>query len=569
MHPPTRQGMTSSRARRMPHQDSRPLWPPRIKQPSIATASPVITSARRPADWRSTPWTSRRPAATRRGVGRGRAQAAHAARCRRRACRGRTQATLRRADRRWLETELDRAAAQPQPGPSAAPPPEPRRVRQRHPRPARARRRRRVAAAARRLGVRLRQHRRPARRLAGAARALPRRRPIASARSRSAIRRRRRRSETYRVTRSDQSQDQHIEGLPLGTVGGLVVRTRSRSTASTQFQLELFRTNLEAIRGLEHPHQLEITRGRRARVPRHRRRRRRGRARAGQRSPTRSDAIDARLQVRVPVKAGPRAVGATLRPQDRRGHEPAAAVPAQQRRHLRLHRPAARRDADDHRAVQRRRARATRRAAAASSSCRPADGVARRSGVRDARFSSTLARRAYRRPVTDARPRRALLRVLSRRAARRGASTPASSWRCGACWRARRSCSASRTIRRSVGAGRRSTASATSSWRRGCRSSSGAASRTTSCSTLAAAGPAATAGGARGAGAAHAGRPARRRAGRELRRAVAAPPQPAEHRAELRRVPRLRRRPAPGASGARPSCSSPASCARTATSSTC
>ena len=116
-------------------------------------------------------------------------------------------------------------------------------------------------------------------------------------------------SETYRV-RGDQSQDQHLDGLPLGTVGGLAVRHTFPLDAQYVFQLTLFRTNLEAIRGLEHPHQLEIavdgvrifttTVG--------------GDADAGGQGTIteRSDAIDRRLQVRVPVDAGPHAVTAAF-----------------------------------------------------------------------------------------------------------------------------------------------------------------------------------------------------------------------------------------------------------------
>jgi mono/diheme cytochrome c family protein len=118
-------------------------------------------------------------------------------------------------------------------------------------------------------------------------------------------------SDTFRV-RQDRSQDQHIEGLPLGTVGGLVVNHNFPLDAEYQFSLALYRTNLEAIRGLEHPHQVEITiDGARVfllsiggEVEK-----------GGPGGPTiteRSDAVDARLQVRLPVTAGPHAVGATF-----------------------------------------------------------------------------------------------------------------------------------------------------------------------------------------------------------------------------------------------------------------
>jgi hypothetical protein len=117
-------------------------------------------------------------------------------------------------------------------------------------------------------------------------------------------------SDTFTV-RQDRSQDQHIEGLPLGTVGGLVAHYNFPVNAEYKFSLTLYRNNLEAIRGLEHPHQIEITiDGVRAFIttiggevekegP-------------GGVITDRMDAIDARLQVRVPVTAGPHAVGASF-----------------------------------------------------------------------------------------------------------------------------------------------------------------------------------------------------------------------------------------------------------------
>ena len=119
----------------------------------------------------------------------------------------------------------------------------------------------------------------------------------------------------------------------------------------------------------------------------------------------------------------------------------------------------------------------------------------------------------------------------------------------------------------SVAAGQRLSRSATSSWRRGCRSSSGAASRTTSCSTLAARGQAEGAGGAASSrcGACSPIR-ARRRwstnfAGQWLHAA-----QRPRRRARSGSRSRTSTRTCARRSSARPSCSSRASCARIAAS---
>ena len=117
-------------------------------------------------------------------------------------------------------------------------------------------------------------------------------------------------SSTYRI-RQDRSQDQHIEGLPLGSVGGQVVTHNFPQDAEYHFSLALYRTNLEAIRGLEHPHQIEITvDGARVFLATVGGETEKGEP--GEVITDRSDAVDARLQVRVPVTAGPHAIGATF-----------------------------------------------------------------------------------------------------------------------------------------------------------------------------------------------------------------------------------------------------------------
>ena len=118
-------------------------------------------------------------------------------------------------------------------------------------------------------------------------------------------------SQTYSA-RQDLSQDIHIDGLPLGTVGGLRATHVFPADAEYDLQIRLYRTNLSAIRGLEDPQELEVTidgvrvhtakfGGREDLV-------------AVQTNPTdTSDAIEAtRLKARVVVKAGQHDVAAAF-----------------------------------------------------------------------------------------------------------------------------------------------------------------------------------------------------------------------------------------------------------------
>jgi mono/diheme cytochrome c family protein len=65
-------------------------------------------------------------------------------------------------------------------------------------------------------------------------------------------------SQTIRI-RQDASQDRHIEGLPLGTVGGALAKLNIPMDGEYTINVRYFRTNLGAMRGLEYPHQIEIT----------------------------------------------------------------------------------------------------------------------------------------------------------------------------------------------------------------------------------------------------------------------------------------------------------------------
>jgi len=63
---------------------------------------------------------------------------------------------------------------------------------------------------------------------------------------------------TYRV-RPDLSQDQHIEGLPLGTRGGILVHHFAPLDAEYIIKLRLWRNTFDLMRGMEDPHQIEIS----------------------------------------------------------------------------------------------------------------------------------------------------------------------------------------------------------------------------------------------------------------------------------------------------------------------
>ena len=113
--------------------------------------------------------------------------------------------------------------------------------------------------------------------------------------------------EIYRV-RQDESQDRHIPGLPLGTVGGLLIDTTLPLDGEYQFRVTLFRTNLGTMRGLEYEHQLEISvDGERVHLA----------AFGGDKEivassdnpTTTGDAVDGRFTARVRLTAGPHKIG--------------------------------------------------------------------------------------------------------------------------------------------------------------------------------------------------------------------------------------------------------------------
>src|SRR5262245_15559725 len=205
-------------------------------------------------------------------------------------------------------------------------------------------------------------------------------------------------SETYRL-RQDLSQDQHIESMPLGTIGGTRVRHNFPVDGEYVFQAKLYRTNLNIMRGLESAHAVEFTVD-------------------GQRvdavtiggaedlaalfqAPTETgDAVDARLRVRIPVKAGPHYVTVAF------VQEPQTARPGRLQRYLRS-------SVDNFDWSGQPHIQTLSIAGPFGSTgpgdtpsrrrifvCRPPAETAERACAKQ--IISTLARRAYRQPIADA-----------------------------------------------------------------------------------------------------------------------------------------------------------------------
>ena len=117
-------------------------------------------------------------------------------------------------------------------------------------------------------------------------------------------------AQTFRA-RPDLSQDQRVEGLPLGTRGGLLMHYNFPLDGKYTVKVVLARNTVDVIRGLEEAHQIEIlVDGARVFL-----------ASVGGTSDTEALVknpaearmmIEARLQARVPVKAGPRTVAVTF-----------------------------------------------------------------------------------------------------------------------------------------------------------------------------------------------------------------------------------------------------------------
>ncbi len=64
--------------------------------------------------------------------------------------------------------------------------------------------------------------------------------------------------QTFHI-RQDASQDIHLEGQPIGTVGGILAKVTLPLDAEYQIAVKMFRTNLGVMRGLEYEHEIEYT----------------------------------------------------------------------------------------------------------------------------------------------------------------------------------------------------------------------------------------------------------------------------------------------------------------------
>ncbi len=117
-------------------------------------------------------------------------------------------------------------------------------------------------------------------------------------------------SQVYPVP-PDRPQNEHIEGLPLGTRGGILIRHNFPLDADYDFSVGLIQNIVGYVPGLEWPHQIEITiDGARAFLAPV------GGAEDNKLSDTNlaaaKEALDARLRTRVHVNAGRREVGVSF-----------------------------------------------------------------------------------------------------------------------------------------------------------------------------------------------------------------------------------------------------------------
>jgi hypothetical protein len=108
--------------------------------------------------------------------------------------------------------------------------------------------------------------------------------------------------DTFRM-RADLTQEEHVEGLPLGTRGGALIAYHFPQDGVYEVELHLTRDRNEHVEGLKEPHEIEVLLDRQ-RV-----------AHFTVAPPEGTDDhhhVDADLKTRIPVKAGPHQLGVTF-----------------------------------------------------------------------------------------------------------------------------------------------------------------------------------------------------------------------------------------------------------------
>ena len=300
---------------------------------------------------------------------------------------------------------------------------------------------------------------------------------------------------TYTV-KGDLSQNQTLDGQPLGTRGGTTITHNFPVDGEYVIRLALLKLSFGQVFGEgAEGEELEVTlNGQRVKlfkldeVPMFFMRESPGSHPA---KPQPTDPIeervkmtpDIRLELRLRVKAGPQTIGAAFLQKARLANEDLVRRPVSSTYDVfigmqyRLHHGAASLARRDHRTVQRRRPRRD---------TQPAPGVRLPSGVAGRRRWRARSRSSPRwsgGPIAARRPRRTSIRCsasIATSAPGPAASTPGSRWRCAGSWPIPSSSSASSRRRRPSRPGRH-IASATPSWRHGSPSSCGRRFRTTSC----------------------------------------------------------------------------------------
>ena len=108
--------------------------------------------------------------------------------------------------------------------------------------------------------------------------------------------------DTFRM-QPDLTQEEHVEGLPLGTRGGALLNHTFARDGEYEIQIRLTRDRNEAVEGLHEPHEMEVLLDR-ARVKRF--------TVAPPKGDKDYEKVDTHLKVRMPVTAGPHQLGVTF-----------------------------------------------------------------------------------------------------------------------------------------------------------------------------------------------------------------------------------------------------------------